>query len=230
MPLSGKPRIGISAAVLVVIFLIAVILLPRYLVYSDPPGKADIIIQLVGSDQEARRKEAWQLVREGFSDYLFTPTLYSLYRVNQERTDLGGIWFTNIKPGIKIPQPPTENASNIEKFNTIRSEYRIPRFYEDTHAEILLAKMAMDACGFKSALFVSSPYHMKRIKIITDRVFDPSYDIKLVPTRFENRYSASLPSRQDVQHVFTEISKMIWFYCYGPWDRSTGPNAKMNIP
>ncbi|MGC1456591.1 MAG: hypothetical protein WA946_15510 [Nitrospirota bacterium] len=225
MPFPGKPRIRRSAAVLAVFLLIGVILSPRYLVYSDLPRKSDIIIQFVGSDQDARFNEAVLLAQEGYADYLFVPTLFSLYRVNQERTGLTSIWFTNIKPGIKVPQPRTGNAMSIDNFYKIRSVYRIPRFYEDTHAEILLAKRAMDTCGFRRAIFVSSPYHMRRIKIITGTVFDPSYDIELVPSRFEKRFEAPLPSQKDIHHVFTEFPKMAWFLSYGLWNRSNGPHA-----
>jgi hypothetical protein len=210
-----------AAAVLTTFLLIGVILSPRYLVYSDLPRKSDIIIQFVGSDQDARFKEAVLLAQEGYADYLFVPTLFSLYRVNQFRTGLTSIQFVDIKPGIYLPKPQTESAMSIENFNKIRREYRIPRFYEDTHAEILLAKRAMAACGFKSALFVSSPYHMRRIKIITDRVFDPSYAIKLVPSRFEKKFEALLPSRNDIQHIFTEFPKMAWFLSYDLWNCRT---------
>lgn len=225
MPLLGKHPLLSSAAVLAALLLIGVILSPHYLVYSDLPQKSDIIIQFVGSDQDARFKEAAHLAQEGYADYLFVPTLFSLYRVNQYRTGLTNIRFMDIKPGIYLPQPRTGNAMSIENFIKIRSEYRIPRFYEDTHAEILLAKRAMDACGFRSAIFVSSPYLTRRIKIITGMVFDSSYDIKLVPSRFEKKFEAPLPSPKDIQHVFTEFPKMAWFLSYDLWNRSNGPNA-----
>ena len=41
--------------------------------------------------------------------------------------------------------------------------------------------------GFKSALFVSSPYHMRRIKIIAESVYndDEQYILSFVPTSYE---------------------------------------------
>lgn len=230
IPFLGKTPIRSLAAILAVLLLIGVMLSPRYLVYSDTARKSDIIIQFVGSDQDARFKEAAQLAQEGYSDYLFIPTLFNLYRINQDRSGLTGIWFADIKPGINVPRPRAGNAISIENFKKIRSEYHIPHFYEDTHAEILLAKKAMDACGFKSAIFVSSPYHMRRIKIITGRVFDTSYDIKLVPSRFEKRDEASLTSRHEVQHFFTEFPKMAWFLSYDLWDRSNRTNVIKTTP
>jgi uncharacterized SAM-binding protein YcdF (DUF218 family) len=213
-----------TITVAVVLLLVGLTLSPRYLVYSDPVQKSDIIVQFVGSDQNARFKEARQLVLEGYADYLFIPTLFRLYRTNQHKTGLTAIRFTDIKTDIYLPQPRYENEMDIDYFKKIKSAYGFPRLYEDTHAEILLAKRAMDACGFRSAIFVSSPYHMKRIKIIIGRVFDSSYDIKLVPTRFEKRFEAPLPSQKDMLNVITEFPKMVWFLCYDIWDRWSGVN------
>jgi uncharacterized SAM-binding protein YcdF (DUF218 family) len=89
---------------------------------------------------------------------------------------------------------------------------------------MLLTKKVMDAYGFRKAIFVSAPYHMKRIKIMAGRVFDSAYDIKMVPSRFGKRFETPLPSLQDVQHVLMEFPKMIWFLCYDLWGRWTGVN------
>ena len=209
---------------LVIVLLAGLVLSPRYLVYADRPAQSDIVVLFTGPSGDSRLREARLIVQEGYSDYLFIPALFSLCRTNHDRTRFIDIWFTDIQPGINIPQPRKGNAMSIEYFRKIRSDYYFPRFYEDTHAEILLAKKAMDACGFKSAIFISSPFHMRRIKIITDRVFDSSYDIKLVPSRFEKKDVAPVPSQQDLQHVFTEFPKMVWFLCYDLWDRSNGAN------
>jgi hypothetical protein len=225
MLLPGKYPMRISAAIIALLLLIGVFLSPRYLVYSDTARKSDIIVQFVGSDHDTRFRESAQLVQEGYADYLFVPTLFSLYQANQDRSGLTSIWFADIKPGINVTKPQKGSAMNIENFNKIRSEYHVPRYYEDTHAEILLAKMAMDACAFKKAIFVSSPYHMKRIKIIASRMFDSSYDIELIPTRFEKSYKAVLTSQQEIQHVFSEFTKMAWFLCYDLWDHWSGTKS-----
>jgi hypothetical protein len=214
-----------TITVAVLLLLIGLTLSPRYLVYSDPPRRSEIIVQFVGSDKDARLREARQLVHEGYADHLFIPTLFKLYRTNHDRAGLTAIRFTDIKRGIDLPRPRNEHDMNIDYFKMIRRAYGFPRRYEDTHAEILLAKRAMDACGFRSAIFVSSPYHMKRIKIITGRVFNSSYDIKLVASRFENKFDTSLPSQQDIQHVITEFPKIVWFLFCDTWDRWRGVNT-----
>lgn len=187
---------------------------PRFLAYSDKPVKSDAIILFSGQELQARLMEAMQLIKEGFSDYLFVPASFRLYRADKDRTRLTVIRFSDIKPGLDLPRPRKGDELSPSYFKKIRSEYSFPRFYEDTYVEILLAKKAMDACGFRKAIFVSSPYHMRRIKIMTGRVFDSSYDIKFVPSRFEKRFKVSFPSRKDLEHVFTEYIKMIWFLCY----------------
>ena len=39
--------------------------------------------------------------------------------------------------------------------------------FEDTHVEILRARSILQNMGLKSVNFVSSPYHMRRIKMIS---------------------------------------------------------------
>ncbi len=219
MSIAGNRCIYRAAIVLVVLLLIGFALSPRYLAYADPPGKADIIIQFVGSEQDTRFREAAQLAREGHADYVFVPTLFSLLRTNQDRRVLSSIWFKDIKPGIDLPGSRSLKEKGPVYFPNIKRAYRFPLYYEDTHAEVLLAKKAMDVCGFKKAIFVSSPYHMRRIKIIASRVFDSSYDIKLMPSRFEKSFEVPLLSRKDALHVITEFSKISWFLCYGLVDR-----------
>ena len=77
-------------------------------------------------------------------------------------------------------------AMNIPKSgkNNISS---YPSFYEDTHIEIIEAQKRMSDYGLKSAIFVSSPHHMRRIKLIAEKVFKSNnYNFYYVPTRYEN--------------------------------------------
>ena len=73
--------------------------------------------------------------------------------------------------------------------------------------------------GLQSALMVSSPYHMKRIKIITESVFgEQSQHMKYVPTRYE-RMSEGLPDTviADWDFIASEFIKICWFYLYAPF-------------
>jgi uncharacterized SAM-binding protein YcdF (DUF218 family) len=212
------------AVVLFIVLLIGFILSPRYLVSSGLPIKSDIIIQFPVPEMEEMRRESWQLVKEGYSEYLCIPTSLSLYQANQNGAFLSGIPFPDIEPATKLHQLRSAKGISFTNFKQIRTEYHFPHYYENTHVEMLLAKKVMDAYGFRKALFVSSPYHMKRIRIMAERVFDSTYDITMVPSRFEKKFETPLPSQQDMRHVFTELPKMAWFICYDLWDRWIGVN------
>jgi hypothetical protein len=194
---------------------------PRYLLYSDAPGKSDIIIIFPDPKLEAIRKKARQLIGNGYSKYLCIPTSFSLYHVGQDKTHLTAVLNTDVKPGIGLSRRRFEDNISMDYFLKIRREGGFPRYFENTHVEMLLAKKAMDAYGFKSAIFVSSPYHMKRIKIITGKVFDSAYDITLVPSRFEKSFETTLSSMNNLLSIFMEYPKMIWFLCYDFWDNRT---------
>ena len=96
-----------------------------------------------------------------------------------------------------------------------------PSYYEDTHLEIMEAKKMMSVYGLKSAIFVSSPYHMRRIKLIVERVFNPEHgDFYFIPTPYE-RAPANFweLSSLDWRKVRREYSKILWFYIYFPFSK-----------
>ena len=196
----------------VIIVLTILALSSQFSVYADPPAKSDIIVLFGGVD--SRLREALQLLQEGYSGYLFIPVTFSFYKVGPGRGGISAIRFTDIKPDSNLPGPRPEREITNVYFLKNRIFYGFPRYYEATHVEMLLTKKAMDACGFKKAIFVSSPYHMRRIKIIADRVFDPSYDIKLVPSHFETNNNSFPVLWVELKHALTELSKIIWFRCY----------------
>ena len=91
-----------------------------------------------------------------------------------------------------------------------------PSFYEDTHLEIIDAQKVMSGYGLKSAILVSSPYHMRRIKLIVMKVFDTNKgDFYFVPTHYEkapaNFWELSLA---DWKKVRKEYGKILWFFLY----------------
>jgi hypothetical protein len=155
-----------------------------------------------------------QLLREEYSGFLFVPDSFCLYKVGPDRAGITAVSFSALTENIDSPGPRPKQEKMKTFFRKKWDAYRIPRFYESTHVEMLLAKKAMDACQFKKAIFVSSPYHMKRIKIMADRVFDSSYDIRLVPTRFEKWNSKFPATWHELSYDFEEIPKMIWYLCY----------------
>lgn len=194
---------------LIVLILISVIVgagvlySPRFLLYSSKYKKANAIILILGPDFKARQKEAYKLINEGMTDYLIIPAYHKVYRVYDKDTK-------------KYLSP------NLYSFKTDQKNIAAPPgFYEDTHLEIIEARKIMSGYGLNSAIFVSSPYHMRRIKLIAMEVFNTNKcDFYFVPTRYErapaNYWELSLA---DWKKVRREYGKILWFFLYFPWSR-----------
>jgi hypothetical protein len=176
---------------------------PRFLLYSSKYKKANAVILILGPDFKARQKEAYKLINEGMTDYLIIPAYRKAYRVYDKDTK-------------KYLSP------NLYSFKTDQKNIAAPAgFYEDTHLEIIEARKIMSDYGLNSAIFVSSPYHMRRIKLIAMKVFDTNKnDFYFVPTRYErapaNYWELSLA---DWKKVRREYGKILWFFLYFPWSR-----------
>ncbi len=69
---------------------------------------------------------------------------------------------------------------------------------ENTHKELLFAKCAMDQLQFRSAILVSSPCHMRRIRLIADRVFDQDkYRIYCLAAESQTKPQSLWPKRMN---------------------------------
>ena len=211
-----------SALILATILLIGLILMLslRCLLYSDAPGKSDIIVLFPDPELDAIRREARQLIGDGYSKHLCIPASFSLYQVDQNKTGFTAVLNPDVKPGLGRSLRRFEDKISMDYFLKIKEECGVPGYFENTHVEMILAKKVMDAYGFKRAIFVSSPFHMRRIKMLAGRVFGSSYDIKLTPSRFEKKFGISMLSLESLQHIFMEYPKIIWFFCY---DRKANP-------
>jgi hypothetical protein len=197
-------RKRLLALILIILSLIGLILAaPDYLLYSSPYKKADAIVVLLGPDFKARQKEANDLISEGMADYLIIPAYNKTYRV------LNKVTMQHL-------------PANFTETKTIKKNVDTPPyFYEDTHWEIIEAKKEMSHYGLKSAIFVSSPYHMRRIKIIVTRVFDQNDVVfYFVPTHYEKAPAAFWElSWTNWKKVGREYGKILWFYIYFPWTK-----------
>lgn len=177
-----------------------VIFAPRFLTYSDAPQKSDAVVLFDGPGNEERLKEARQLIREGYAGYLIIPSNGEVLSVKDdgalERISRQILLRCNIHP--------------IRKSATYRN------YFEDTHIEVLEAKRMLDERGLKSAILVSSPYHMRRIKLIAGSVFRKgAYSINFAPTRFQGSYTAE-DWLYDThrRNILTEYLKIGWFLLY----------------
>ena len=176
---------------------------PRFLLYSSEYKKANAIILLLGPDFKARQKEAYRLINDGMADYLIIPAYHKAYRIYDKGT-------------MKYLSP------NLYSFKSDQNNVAVPpSFYEDTHLEIIDAQKVMSSYGLNSAILVSSPYHMRRIKLIVMKVFDTNKgDFYFVPTSYEkapaNYWELSFA---DWKKVRKEYGKILWFFLYLPWSK-----------
>jgi uncharacterized SAM-binding protein YcdF (DUF218 family) len=93
---------------------------------------------------------------------------------------------------------------------------------ENTHIEAILARQALDRSGMRSALLVSSPFHTRRIGMISNRVFIGDYRIATVPSRFQQSFTVSgWFNREQLRRIATEYTKIIWFLLYQPFGHYT---------
>ncbi len=97
-----------------------------------------------------------------------------------------------------------------------------PDYYENTHVELLEAKKMMDAAGHTSALLVSSPFHMRRISLISKTVFpDEKYHLTFRGSRYARTASFfSLFRRPRIEQVFKEYLKISGFCLYHLYERA----------
>jgi uncharacterized SAM-binding protein YcdF (DUF218 family) len=183
-------------AVVFVIFAAAVLCAPRFLAYSTTCAKADAVVVLLGPDFNARHRHARNLVYDGMADYLIIPAYKKTYHIAGGKIAL-------LSAG-RQENPPNDNRL-------------LYRYFEDTHLELLEAKRVMASSGQKSAIFVSSPYHMRRIQLMVAREFDGPYSSCFSPTPFEEAPVVAWELKaSDWKKVWREYTKILWFMVYHP--------------
>lgn len=192
-----KKRFWITGIISIVI-LSGLYYSPRFLIYSTDIQKADAIILLLGPDFSARQKEAYRLVDKGLADYLIIPAYDKSYRIENGKT-------------LYLPEFALKEDSVVKNG-------KAPRYFEDTHLEVIDARSIMEMHGFQSAIFVSSPYHMRRIQLMVCNEFHSGGGYYFLPTRYENapRDIWKLTGA-DVRKVWREYVKILWFMIYSLW-------------
>lgn len=176
---------------------------PKYLLYSSEYRKTNAIILILGPDFKARQKEAYRLINEGMADYLIIPAYHKVFKV----------YDMEMKKYL---------SRNLYLYKSNQKNVTAPpEFYEDTHLEIVEARKIMSDYRLNSAIFVSSPYHMRRIKIIAMKVFDTNNSVfYFAPTHYEKAPADFRElSSADWRKVRREYGKILWFLIYFPWSK-----------
>ncbi len=170
---------------------------PFFLVRSDEPFKSDVIVLHLGGGTAQRKNEVHKLIEEGYAGNLAIPAYGRLSDVSA------------------LPLMTRKKANKTLFRGKVIRKTTYPKYYEDTHIEILEAKKLMDEAGLKSAIFVSSPYHMRRISLIADKVFGNGYELRFVASRFEKLSGVKwFLKKRERNFVFSEYSKILWFSLY----------------
>lgn len=170
---------------------------PFYLSCEDTPTKADTVVLLIGPDLAARKNKAHELITEGYADYLIIPAYGEIFKAS----------FT------KELVPAQKKFSALKASPKRRDDWK---YYENTHREILTAGKMMKECGFSSAIFVSHHYHMRRIKLIAERVFGESdCRISYVPAchGHQNKF-LWWADKNNLKMISAEYLKIVWFLLY----------------
>ena len=171
---------------------------PRFLIHSTSVTKVDAIVLLLGPDFSARQKEAYQLIYLGMADYLIIPAYDKAYRIEKGSTRY-------------LPEFALKEKSLVKNG-------KAPDYFEDTHLEIMDSQSIMDMHGLSSAVFVSSPYHMRRIQMMVRKEFKTGGPYYFRPTRYEEAPKDVWNlTYADVRKVWREYIKILWFFVYSLW-------------
>ncbi len=178
----------------------AIMLLPGFLAYSERPEKAEAIMLITGPVMNARWEEALQLQDQGLGRLILIPAKGLIVGKNESLS--------------RLPARTRGQGSSHWPGRTW-----ICHHAEDTHRELLMGKMMMDALGLHSANIVSSPYHMRRISIIAGQIFaSPPYRLRFVPTPYGPQPSLLWWLKpNEAKWIVSEYAKLAWFKIYSPF-------------
>lgn len=88
------------------------------------------------------------------------------------------------------------------------------RHLENTHIELMAARNHLIRKGYRRAVIVSSPYHMRRVKLICDRLFDDRIELFYASPAVCSHGLSWLKNREEIKWVITETAKIAWFLFY----------------
>jgi hypothetical protein len=171
---------------------------PHYLTYATPPSKSDVIIVLYGPDFRNRLTEAQRLISDSYATNIMIPAYLVKYLM-------------------------TANDSLVLRDNHMPNDIApLGNKYEGTHVELRIAREMMNKSGFHSANLVSSLYHMRRIKIIAEKVFDRGHHrLSFVPAQnVKIKKHLWFLSKYDSLNISSEYLKILWFVLYNSFAES----------
>ena len=194
---------SIKIAVFLLILVSVIGLAPFYLLVSEEPAESGAVVLFVGPGNSERLGRAEQIIKDVLSKYLLIPAFSKIIKIGEDE-DFESIRFLDYSSAYR---------RHFDAGN------KIARQIEDTHREVLRARKMMEHLSLTSANFVSSPYHLRRIKIIAGRVFDnKKYRITFVAAgKPAEKPYLWFTSSDCVWWITREYAKIIWFLIYEPF-------------
>ena len=176
----------------------AVGFLQNYLIYSRIPNKpVDCIVLLYGPEFDLRCQKAVSVAQARLTDLIYFPLTNSVKTVGPEGIPLKSYGDTTINV-------PYSKLIEQERLNHL----------ENTHLELLVAKSFVRNKEVHSIAIISSPYHMRRVKLMADRLFNPEVERYYLSP---NNYSSNLGwifNLSELKWIFKETFKIAWFLFY----------------
>lgn len=175
----GIVKLRITVIILAIIFMLVIVSLVESFNHSktDEPVRADVIIMLAGGDA-GRMEKAAELYHDGYADYVIVSPIVEKYPSQSSGFAL--------ELGI-------DTDSLIEEYNA-----------DSTYTNAVITLEMMEEYGFDSALVVTSDYHLKRSRMIFERLNDENYDLT---------YVAALSENGEVWHE-RSYARLLWFREY----------------
>lgn len=184
---SKRNRIYGYFLIAVAVFLMGVFSAGKLLTIDETPKRSDVIIVLSG-DNGDRTIHGVYLFGAGYAPYMIMS---------------GGLVYHEIAMSELMSAHAVEMGVPAE---VIITESRS----DSTYQNAIFTKDIMDVYGFKSAVIVSSDYHMRRVKLIFDRVYKDSgiaisYSSADDPLFVPNRWWAN---NKSIMYIITEYVKI----------------------
>jgi hypothetical protein len=170
---------------------------PQFLQFTEPPIDSDAIVVMVGPSYPDRVRAAQTILDQRLARYLIVPAYCVIFSAG-----VNGNLEAQLSM-LRVGQGPCADPSPL----AIR---------EGTHRELELAREIMEHLGFRSVNLVSSPYHMRRIKVIADHVFAGSvirYACISAPSDGSSQ-GAEFHDMETWWWVTREYTKLAWFIIY----------------
>lgn len=190
MKLKRRNILIIAAVVLLLSLSLFIIYAGKLLVLDQKPVKSDVIIVL-GGDSGKRVEQAAALYKAGYAPYMIVSG--------------GELYHKTTQAGVM-----TEHAVELG----VPRDVIIPEAHsESTYDNAAFTREIMQQKGFKSAIVVTSNYHMQRSKFIFQRVFKNSGVSLTYCSAREPRFDPDRwwSSNKSIMFTITEYIKFIGY-------------------